>query len=81
MPEAARLGIKGKTVLHLRIQNNGALDGMPVIETSSGYKSLDDAPIAAIVASAPFEPLPPAFKGPYVELRVTFFYNLPVSER
>jgi TonB family protein len=81
MPEAARLGIKGKVVLRFRIQKAGALDGMPLIEASSGYKNLDDGAVAAIVASSPFEQLPGDFKGPNVELRVTFFYNMPESER
>jgi TonB family protein len=81
MPEAARLGIKGKVVLRFRIQKKGALDGTPAIETSSGYKTLDDGAVTAVVASAPFEQFPEAFKGPYVELRVTFLYNVTPPER
>ena len=80
MPEAARLGIKGKVVLRFRIQKNGALDGTPGIETSSGYKTFDDAAVTAIVASAPFKQFPEAFKGPQVELRVIFLYNVPPPE-
>jgi len=38
MPEAARMGIKGKVVLHVRIQKSGALESAPMIETSSGKK-------------------------------------------
>jgi len=53
----------------------------PVIETGSGYKTLDDAAVAAIVASAPFEQFPEAFKGPNVELRVIFLYNVTLPER
>ncbi len=81
MPEAARLGIKGKVVLRFRIQKKGPLDGTPVIETGSGYKTLDDAAVAAIVASAPFEQFPEGFKGPNVELRVIFLYNVTLPEQ
>lgn len=81
MPEAARLGIKGKVVLRFRIQKKGALDGMPAIETSSGYKTFDDAAVTAIVASVPFEQFPEAFKGPNVDLRVVFLYNVTPPER
>lgn len=76
MPEAAKIGIKGKGVLHLRIQKNGTLDDAPMIQTSSGEKTLDDAAVAAIVDSAPFEQFPENFKSPYVELRVMFLYNV-----
>ena len=53
-----------------------ALDGAPMIETSSGEKTLDDAAVAAIVASAPFEQFPENFKGPDVEFRAMFLYNV-----
>jgi TonB family protein len=76
MPEAARVGIKGKVALHLRIQKNGALESAPAIETSSGEKALDDAAVAAIVASAPFEQFPENFQGPDVEFRAMFLYNV-----
>jgi outer membrane biosynthesis protein TonB len=41
----------------------------PTVEASSGKKALDNAAIAAIRASAPFEHLPNSFKGPNIELR------------
>jgi hypothetical protein len=30
-------------------------------------------------ASNPFEPLPAQFKGPYIELRYTYLYNIPLE--
>jgi len=80
MPQAARMGTKGKVVLHLRIHKNGTLDA-PVIETSSGEKTLDGAAAAAILASAPFEQFPANFKGPDVEFRAIFIYNVPPPKR
>ena len=38
---------------------------------------LDRAAISSIRASNPFEPLPSAFTGPYIELRAIYLYNLP----
>ena len=46
---------------------------------SSGKDPLDRAAVSSIRASTPFEPLPPAFSGPYIELRFIFLYNLPLN--
>jgi TonB family protein len=81
MPESAYLGDRGKVVLRFRITSNGAVpDGEPQQESSSGKEPLDRAAYSSIRASSPFEPLPPAFSGPYIELRFIFLYNLPLSE-
>jgi len=45
----------------------------------SGKEPLDRAAVSAIRSSNPFEPLPPAFSGPYIELRFYFLYNLPLE--
>jgi len=68
---------KGRAVIRLKILKNGALDHTPTVEVSSGDNGLDNAAIAAISASAPFEHLPESFKGLYIELRVNFYYNTP----
>lgn len=77
MPDQARRGDKGTVRVRFKIQQDGALVQAPSIEASSGAKPLDDAAVEAIRASAPFDPLPSGFKGPDVELRVTFYYNQP----
>jgi len=51
----------------------------PVLEDTSGKEPLDRAALSSIRASSPFEPLPPAFSGPYIELRFIFLYNLPLD--
>ena len=43
----------------------------------SGKEPLDRAAISSIKSSSPFEPLPPAFSSPYIELRFIFLYNPP----
>jgi TonB family protein len=82
MPESARLGDKGKVVLQFRIMRNGVVpDQEPVMMGSSGKEPLDRAASSSIRASTPFEPLPSAFSGPYIELRFIFLYNIPLNSQ
>ena len=77
MPESVRLGDKGVVALQFKIMRNGVVpDGEPVRVSGSGKEPLDRAAISSIRSSTPFEPLPPAFSGPYIELRFTYYYNL-----
>jgi outer membrane biosynthesis protein TonB len=46
----------------------------------SGKEPLDRAAISAIRSSNPFEPLPSAFPGPSIEIRIMFLYNLPIED-
>ncbi len=80
MPESAQLGEKGKVVLQFRIMRNGVVpEPEPAMVGSSGKDPLDRAANSSIRASTPFEPLPTAFSGPYIELRFIFLYNIPLS--
>src|SRR5437763_8459319 len=80
MPESAMLGDRGRVALQFRIMKNGSVpDGEPVRIMGSGKEPLDRAAVSAIRSSNPFEPLPPAFSGPYIELRFMFLYNLPIE--
>ena len=80
MPESAQLGDRGRVALQFRIMKNGSVpDGEPVRLIGSGKEPLDRAAVSAIRSSNPFEPLPPAFSGPYIELRFYFLYNLPIE--
>ena len=82
MPESARLGDQGKVVLQFRIMRNGVVpEPEPVMMGSSGKEPLDRAAVSSIRASTPFEPLPPAFSGPYIELRFIFLYNIPLNSQ
>jgi hypothetical protein len=77
MPESVRLGDKGVVSLQFKIMRNGSVpDGEPVRLAGSGKEPLDRAAVSSIRASNPFEPLPPQFSGPYIELRFTYYYNL-----
>lgn len=80
MPESARLGERGKVVLQFRIMSNGVVpEAEPVMMGSSGKEPLDRAAMSSIRTSTPFEPLPSAFSGPYIELRFIFLYNIPLN--
>jgi hypothetical protein len=82
MPESARLGDKGKVVLQFRIMRNGVVpEDEPAMVGSSGKEPLDRAASSSIRASTPFEPLPSAFSGPYIELRFIFLYNIPLNSQ
>jgi hypothetical protein len=77
IPESARLGEKGMVVLQFRILRDGTVPyPEPVLVATSGKEPLDRAAASSIRTSNPFEPLPPAFRGPYIELRFIFLYNL-----
>jgi TonB family protein len=78
MPEYARLGAKGQTVLELSIERDGKVSA-PVVVTPSGSEDLDKAALAAVRASGPAEELPRAFHGPEIRLRIKFLYNTVMS--
>jgi hypothetical protein len=78
MPISARMGDKGVVIMRFHIMRNGNMPAPePVLERTSGKEPLDRAAGAALSESNPFEPLPSAFTGPYIELRIIFLYNLP----
>lgn len=80
MPESAQLGDRGRVVLQFRIMRDGSVPtGEPSRLSGSGKEPLDRAAVSAIRSSNPFEPLPPAFSGPFIELRFYFLYNLPIE--
>lgn len=80
MPISARMGDKGVVIMHFHIMRNGNMPGSePFLERTSGKEPLDRAAAAALTESNPFEPLPSAFTGPYIELRIIFLYNLPMD--
>jgi hypothetical protein len=81
MPESAMMGDRGITSTTFKIRPDGSvLPPDPTLERTSGKEPLDNAAMSAIHASNPFEPLPPQFHGPYLELRIWFVYNIPLDQ-
>jgi hypothetical protein len=81
IPESARLGDKGVVFTTFQINPDGSVPRPdPTLERTSGKEPLDNAAMGAIHASNPFEPLPSAFHGPYLKLRIIFIYNIPPEQ-
>jgi TonB family protein len=81
IPEEARAPLlkHGKVAIRFLITPSGKVAGM-FIESPSGDIPLDRAAYGGITASDPFSPLPHEFHGPYLALRITFFYNPKTGE-
>jgi hypothetical protein len=83
IPEAARppLDKQGVVGISFRILANGTVQpGSMKLDRPSGDVSLDRAAWAAI-NYAGYPPLPKGFKGPYLELRFYFLYNIRPGEQ
>jgi outer membrane biosynthesis protein TonB len=77
MPESAYMGDKGIVAITFRISRDGSFPAENFnLERTSGKDPLDTAAMSALRTTNPFDPLPPQFKGPYIELRFIFFYNI-----
>jgi len=74
MPAAFWAGAKGKTTVEFQIQSDGKIENI-TLKTSSGTDSLDQAAIQGVRNSSPLDPLPPIFKDPYINLRLSLSYN------
>lgn len=78
IPEAARLGLRGKVVLQFAIRRDGRVTKVVFAsEAGPGAQALDRAAVASISASDPFPPLPVEFHGDQVRLQLAFLYNQP----
>jgi len=74
IPEIARFS-RGKVVIIFRIEENGGVAN-PRIVANSGKDPLDRAAFGSITGSNPFPKLPPNFEGNYLDLQITFLYNV-----
>jgi TonB family protein len=78
IPGEARAGRKGKTIVQFRILKNGKTEKF-LIAVSSGSDALDKAAMEAVRDASPLDPLPQAFKGRFIDVQMTFLYNLPLE--
>lgn len=77
-PPVLDQGIVGTTIT---INPDGSIQATdPILDRTSGKGPLDRAAMSAERASNPFEPLPSAFHGPYLKLRIIFLYNIPQNQ-
>ena len=70
---------KGITGIRFSILPDGKIGSM-TLETRSGDVALDRAAWNGITSEGQFPPLPKEYHGPQLELRVGFFYNIPLPE-
>ena len=77
IPESARppLDKQGVVMIRFKIYPDGTVKDM-ALEGPSGDVALDRAAWAGITGAAPYPPIPKAFKGPFLELRFKFLYNI-----
>jgi TonB family protein len=77
IPEIARppLNKQGRVLIRFKIMKDGSVKEM-LLEGPSGDVSLDRAAWGGILGASPFPQLPKEFKGPYLELRFYFLYNV-----
>ena len=77
IPEIARppLNKQGRVIIRFKIMKDGSVKEMK-LEGPSGDVSLDRAAWGGITGASPFPQLPKEFKGPYLELRFYFLYNI-----
>lgn len=68
-------GVSNKIITQFTIAKDGRLLESKIIQ-SSGNSAEDKAALEAIKNSAPFNPLPPEYKGESVPVEFTFEYNL-----
>jgi TonB family protein len=74
-------GESGIVDIRVQVRADGTfLNPDPKVERSSGKDKLDAAAVAAVRASAPFPHFPSGFDGATVELKISFFYNIPVKK-
>jgi TonB family protein len=77
IPESARppQDRQGRVGIRFKIDPDGSVKHM-VLEFPSGDVGLDRAAWGGITGAAPYPPLPVEFNGPFLELRLYFYYNL-----
>jgi TonB family protein len=81
MPESFYLGGAGMVDIRVQVRLDGTVvNPDPKVDQSSGKDELDAAAVAAVRASVPFPHFPNGFKGATIDLRISFFYNVPVKK-
>lgn len=81
IPKSAVVGEKGVVVVRVRIQKDGSLsDNSVTVESSSGKDEVDAAALSVIRTAAPFQRLPQAFSGTYIDLQIRFYFGIKPQE-
>lgn len=65
---------QGTVIIRFAITRDGDIRNLKV-EKSSGNRKMDRAAFKSVRASSPFPPLPRKFDGPFLAVRLRFYYN------
>jgi TonB family protein len=77
MPPSVQQGQRGIDIVQFRILQDGTVpEDFLKLRQSSGRKDFDRASLGAIRKTAPFNHLPKDFSQPFIELCVSFYYNV-----
>ena len=81
MPPSVEKGQQGRNTVEFRVLQDGSVPNDSVKMVFSSEKSdLDSASLQGLREAAPFNQLPGAFSKPFIVLRFTFYYNLPLPQ-
>jgi TonB family protein len=77
LPSSVEKGDKRVVSIQFRVLQDGKVadDSLKVL-SSSGKSEFDNTGLNAIRVAAPFDHLPSKFSRPFIELRMTFYYNV-----
>lgn len=79
MPGSVTKGQQGINTVEFHISQNGSVPKDSIKLVSSSEKAdFDAASLRAVQEAIPFRDLPDKFSKPFVVLRFTFYYNLPM---
>jgi hypothetical protein len=78
MPHSARYRQTGLLTLNLKLQLDGTIGDDDIgLQTVFASEELVEKAIAAVRDAGPYPPVPPLLGNPFMEMRMTFPYNLP----
>jgi TonB family protein len=81
MPASLVKGQQGKNIVEFRVLQDGSVPKEFLkIALSSEKSDFDAASLQGVSDAAPFSHLPESFLKPYIVLRFTFYYNLPIPQ-
>ncbi len=82
LPPSVERGDQGIDSVEFRILQDGSVPKEYVKLIMSSHKTaLDEASLQSIREAAPFSHLPEKFSQPFITLRFTSYYNLPIPQK
>jgi TonB family protein len=81
MPASVQKGQQGTNTVEFHVLQDGSVPKNSIKVVATSKKSdLDAASWRGVQAAAPFHHLPEKFSKPFIVLRFTFYYNVPIPQ-